>query len=242
MHIPPVHIEASPPAHTAWPMLPIAALLMAIVAVVSWKLLSAPTLRVTPDAARVWMTELDTSILKRTTGAGDEDEGPVVMAHPGRPLDEAHPLEPLHRAAQQAAQVRQVLLAPASIRFQKDLITDIGTLSTALDHCGERRCADVIARLRVLTAARADSVVAFTALHDLHACSVVRVRRGRADLRQAELLHADSEALDTLLRGGYADVDHYSNALWEVIEIHREMTEAYAREHRFVMLLQRLYN
>jgi len=68
------------------------------------------------------------------------------------------------------------------------------------------------------------------------------VRRGRADLRQAELLHADSEALDTLLRGGYADVDHYSNALWEVIEIHREMTEAYAREHRFVMLLQGLYN
>ncbi|GEM_PF-699002 len=251
MPIPLQDADAPPRVGRFWPTLPITLLILAVVAFLGWKVLNAPPRRVSPAAARTWMTQLDSTIAQRAEAALYSEERIAVTISPDRRRLDPDYLDNLARATQQAGHVRRVLLAPASIRFQKDLIADIGDLSVALNHCGERRCADVIIRLRVLTAARADSVAAFSKVQHLHARSYTLARESAVDSYRTE----DIEAFNALVGGalndekllalsgtgkGFADVNHYSTALWEIIDIHREMMAAYAREHRFMTLLRRV--
>lgn len=231
---------------------PVLALItVVILAILSWKLLTAPTLRVSPDAARAWMTELDLKISKRAHTARESDERVAINIDFGSRTVDPQYLFNLNRTAHQVRFVRMVLLEPASVRFQQDMLADIAELATALEHCGDRRCADVITRLEVLTEARGDSVAAVKAADDIMARSYDMARPGAVDVGRPDTVAALTELVSEAVKnesllalegegGGFADVNHYSTALWEIVDIHAEMTEAFEREHRFVTVLQLL--
>lgn len=200
--------------------------------------LTAPCLRVAPASAHTWMLALDERIARRirdTLPSGETFDTVDLHAH--------------HDRALQAKELRMVLLAPAALRLQVDLLSDIAALARANDSCAPYHCDDVTTLVTRLTDARTSS--------DAHAQRVDRIM-SRTPARPAYIEHIAHDSTLSLANRpedaaerhappiavvegeAFDDVLLYQATLWDIIDLHADLTEEYHRRHRLATLLMRL--
>ncbi len=240
----------SPSRPSRWTLLLWFAVIV-IVALLAWALFTAPILRVTPDAAQTWMSALDARITQRIDTAVRSDERAAINIDFGQKTVDSVYLANLNHAADQVKQFRVVLLERAAIRLQADLLRDIAELTRAMESCSPHLCEDVTERVHALTNARVSSIGALHRLDGVMTRSYDLARPGAVSFDNPDsVLALHTLVLDTMNdasllarrtdNAGFDDVIVYQGALWEIVDLHADLTAEYQRRHRMVAFLHLL--
>lgn len=216
-----------------------------------WDVLRAPTLRIDPDAAHRWMGDLDERISTRADSALRSEARSAVNSDFGeRSVDPVY-LANLNHLAAQVRQVRIVLLEPAALRIQQDMLRDIADLALAMGDCGPRDCMELAAAAERLNAVRGESIQILNSADGIMERTYALSRPGAVDVRRADSLIALHGVIQDAMRDeallarrtegkAFQDVNDYRDGLWEIVDIHGELTAEYRRRHRMITVLQML--